>query len=302
RLRIWTLPTTAAPSASAVYRARIRGSAAISVIAVRAPITRPPPASAIEASRSRIRLTSITSGASIEPSRNPMIRSVPPARRRAAGSPARSSMASLRSSGWAIANARIRTYEDPLDLVQQHLRVGGAHEVVRPVAEAMDEGGPCPAKLVGVDERHRDARCQELVEQEVVLERVERLELPLERDQLDRRWGEVAVDRREDHDVDAGGVVLHLRGRQLAEDLRDLRLRRGLVGSLGALRAALEKGLFRAHDRDAVAVDDGRLGRDQERPSPAGLDLAHRLAVVRFPAQEQDRAVAVANPRGMEGV
>src|SRR5207247_3000549 len=97
----------------------------------------------------------------------------------------------MRTPAWESENA--------VHLVQEHLRRGGSHEEVRPVAEAMDEGGPRLAKAVRVDERHRDARCQQLVEEQVVLERVERLELALERDHLGERRREVAIDRWDDH-------------------------------------------------------------------------------------------------------
>ncbi len=102
RLRIWTDPTTAAPSARARKSRRIRGSSVMSVITVRAPIRSPPsPVSTMPASSSARPLTSTTVRGRIVPSRRRMIRSVPPASGRATSSPpsASSATASARRVG-----------------------------------------------------------------------------------------------------------------------------------------------------------------------------------------------------------
>ena len=77
----------------------------------------------------------------------------------------------------------------------------------------------------------------------------------------------------------------------------------GLVRALGALGPLLaqEHGLG-AHDRVDVLVDDGGLGADEQATSTAGLDLAHRLAVVRLAAKEEDRLALVAHRGRVRGV
>ena len=62
----------------------------------------------------------------------------------------------------------------------------------------------------------------------------------------------------------------------------------------------LRNGYFEPITATPVLVDDGRLGRHELAAAPAGLDLAHRLAVVRLAAEEQHRLVAVADGRGVE--
>ncbi len=86
------------------------------------------------------------------------------------------------------------------------------------------------------------------------------------------------------------------------EELGDARFRRGLVGALGAFGALLEERRLGAHHHDAAVVDHGGLGRHEPGSTSACLDLAHRLAVVRFAAEEQDRAVRVADGRSVEWV
>ena len=67
--------------------------------------------------------------------------------------------------------------EDPVDLVQEHLGGRRADEVEGALAEPRHEiGAPC-AEAVVVEHRDHVARRQELVGQEVVLERVQELEL-----------------------------------------------------------------------------------------------------------------------------
>ena len=70
----------------------------------------------------------------------------------------------------------------------------------------------------------------------------------------------------------------------------DATLRGCLVGPFGPDVALLEERPLRAVDDDAVLVDDGRLGRHEQCAAAAGLDLAHRLAVVRLATEEQDRS------------
>ena len=79
---------------------------------------------------------------------------------------------------------------------------------------------------------------------------MERLELPLERDHLDRRRVEVAVDGGDDDDVDVARLGVDLPGRHRAEELVDAAFGGGLVGALGALGPLLEERLLRADDRD----------------------------------------------------
>ena len=55
----------------------------------------------------------------------------------------------------------------------------------RAARRTADEVGPGPAQRIGVDHRHREAGRKQLVQEEVVLDRMEGLELPLERDHLD---------------------------------------------------------------------------------------------------------------------
>src|SRR5690349_9465177 len=106
-----------------------------------------------------------------------MTRSVPPASTRAS-SRWRTSRSTASASVWgrAYANGCISAprplLEDLLDLVQDQLRRRGPDEPERPLAEPLDEGRPAGPQLVGVEERHDVARRQQLVGQEVVLERV----------------------------------------------------------------------------------------------------------------------------------
>src|SRR5512140_921347 len=191
RLRIWTDPTTAAASARAGYWLRMRSSATMSVITVPAPMTMQPASSRMEGRISAIRLMSITTPGRAEPSRSRMIRSVPPARTRASA-PCWSSRATASAScvGRAYANVCISRdlprSEDPFHLVQEHLRGGRPDEVEGALTEAADEVRSPRAKGVVVHHRHDVAGSQQLVGQEVVLQRVEELELALERDELVR--------------------------------------------------------------------------------------------------------------------
>ena len=98
------------------------------------------------------------------------------------------------------------------------------------------------------------------------------------------------------------GLGVQLPRRHRAEELFDGAVGRGLVGPLRPHVPLLEERVLRAIDHPSVLVDDGGLGRDEERAAAARLDLAHRLAVVRLAAEEQDRLVAIAHGRGMERV
>src|SRR6266566_9362473 len=156
----------------------------MSVIVVSAPNARNPSSSRISASSSATPLTSTTIRGRSDPSRRRIIRSVPPASGRAsAPCPSIRAMASSSLVGRSYAKARMGpALEHPVHLVEEHLRRRGANEVVRPIAEAPDEVGASPPQIVRVHERHRKAGREDFVQQEVVLQRVERLELALERD------------------------------------------------------------------------------------------------------------------------
>ena len=148
-------------------------------------------------------LTSTTTSGRIEPSRSRMTRSVPPASGRAAG-PCRSSraIASATLAGRTYSNARIRTSRGPGRL--RRAAPAGWRPGRRSTAgpRSARRTPPGRAQWLRVDDRHRDPRGEQLVEQEVVLQRVERLELLLERDHVLGRRVEVAVDGGHDHDVD----------------------------------------------------------------------------------------------------
>src|SRR5215218_1221314 len=310
RFRIWTEPTTAAASASAARSRRITGCAAISVIVVVAPMTSPPsPVARIPGASSGTRFTSTTTDGANDPSRSLMTRSVPPASTRASP-PCRTSRstASVSVSGRAYAKGCIgasrwtRALQDPLDLVEQDLRRRGADEEERTATEPLDEGGSSRPQLVGVEQRHHVPRGEQLVGQEVVLERVEELELSLERDQLVGRRVGVAVQHRDDHEVDVGRPLEPAPRGHLAPEPDDALVRRGLVGPLRALGALAQEHVHGAHHRAAVLVDDGCLGRDLEAAPRTGLDEAHALAAVRLAAEELEGLAAVVDRRAVARV
>src|SRR5215207_4940624 len=167
--------------------------------------------------------------------RRAMRRSVPPESSRTSGP-----CSSISATAWARVRGRayangVTGSEHLLDLIDQRLGLGGSDEEVRTRREPLDEGSSSRAKLGRVQQRHRQSRSQELVEQEVVLEAVEGLELALERDHLGDAGFEVAVDRGNDHDVDVGDLVVLLHGRHVAEEERDSSFGARLVRSLGPL-------------------------------------------------------------------
>src|SRR5664280_3162140 len=133
----------------------------MSLMTVPAPITRQPASSRIDGRISAIRLTSMTRPGRAEPSRRRMMRSVPPARRRASGPCASSrATASASSVGRAYANvyiSRAPCSQDRVDLVQEHLRGGRPDEVEGAPAEEADEIRPLRAKGVVVHHRHHVA-------------------------------------------------------------------------------------------------------------------------------------------------
>jgi hypothetical protein len=106
---------------------------------------------------------------------------------------------------------------------------------------------------------------------------MQELELTLERDQLVRRRVEVAVDRRDDDEVDVRSALVEAPGRHRAPELLDALVGRCLVGPFGALGPLDKERVDGSHDGPAAFVDDRGLRRDLERAPDPGLDEAHAL-------------------------
>ena len=107
-----------------------------------------------------------------------MIRSVPPASGRASDPAVGEQRDGLVEVGGPLVSERPHGpgLEDPIHLVEQHLRRRRPDEEERSLHEPVDEVGADRTERIRVDERHRMAGRQQLVEQEVVLQRMERLE------------------------------------------------------------------------------------------------------------------------------